>query len=462
MNLLIVGINHNSAPVELREKIAFTPEQLSDALGDVSNHAGFDEVAILSTCNRTEIIAACQHTSTDHAIHWLAEYHQLTVSDLEQSIYTYTNRDAVRHAIRVASGLDSMVVGEPQILGQFKDCIENARRIGTLGSELDKLSQFTFRIAKQVRTDTAIGENSVSVASTAVALSAQLFSNLKDCRVLLIGAGDTSELVGRHLISAGIINITIANRTLENARSLANELEGSLRAEGSSPYADAEGPSPSADGSSPYAEGSSSTRAIDLQAIPGQLAQADVVIASTAAQVPILGKGTVERALKARKHKPILMVDLAVPRDIEPEVRELRDIYLYSVDDLQEIIGENLENRQDAARAAESIAANAAGEFRTLAETRDAEDMLVKFRSHHEALKNQELTKALARLEKGDDPKDVLTQLANQLTNKIIHTPSIQLKKAASDKNSSDQNGLNNAPELEAIAKLFQLDLDRE
>ncbi len=415
MNLLIVGINHNSAPVALREKIAFTPEQLGDALRDLSSHAGFNEVAILSTCNRTEILAACSHTSTAETIDWLAAYHQLTAADLGDSIYTYENREAARHAMRVASGLDSMVVGEPQILGQFKDCIEQARRTGTLGGELDKLSQLTFRVAKKVRSQTAIGENSVSVASTAVALSAQLFSNLQDCRVLLIGAGETSELVGKHLLGAGINQITVANRTIENARTLANTLNG---------------------------------KAIDLQAIPGQLAGADVVIASTAAQVPVLGKGTVERALKARKHKPILMVDLAVPRDIEPEVGDLRDIYLYSVDDLQEIISENLESRQDAAKEAESIVTEAAEDFRTLEETRDVEGMMVKFRHRHESLKQQELDKALAKLEKGEDPKDVLKQLANQLTNKIIHTPSVELKKAAR----------NDAPELNAIAKLFQLD----
>ena len=216
MNLLIVGINHHSAPVSLREKVAFTPEQLGDALPDIAEQAGFSEVAILSTCNRTEIIAAGQEPDTVRVSRWLAAYHGLDMETLDTSLYIYTGKEAALHAMRVASGLDSMVVGEPQILGQFKDAIDYARDAGTLGTELDHLSQATYRIAKQVRTQTAIGESSVSVASTAVTLARQLFSDTSSCHALLIGAGDTSELVGRHLISAGIKSITIANRTLEN------------------------------------------------------------------------------------------------------------------------------------------------------------------------------------------------------------------------------------------------------
>lgn len=416
MNLLIIGINHNSAPVELREKVAFTPEQLIDALQDLSHHAGFSEVAILSTCNRTEVVATTTNTDADEVVAWLANYHNMPVDDLKPSIYVKMNRDAALHAVRVACGLDSMVVGEPQILGQVKEAYEHASRIGTLGSELHHLSQTTYRIAKRVRTQTSIGENSVSVASTAVTLAEQLFTDLPTCHILLIGAGDTSELVGRHLISAGITNITIANRTLENARRLATELRGV---------------------------------AIDLQSIPGRLAEADVVIASTAAQLPILGKGTVERALKARRHKPILMVDLAVPRDIEPEVAELRDIYLYSVDDLQEIINSNLNHRMQAAGEAEVIVEEEVSSYRSRHESRIADETLVRFRAHHEGIKREELEKALARLEKGQDPAEVLSQMANQLTNKILHTPSRQLRDAVSE---GEQDLLS------AIANLYQLD----
>jgi len=420
MNLLIVGINHNSAPVELREKVAFAPEQLADALQDLSRHAGLAEIAILSTCNRTEVIAMGVETDASHVVNWLADYHQVAVSDLAPSIYTKTNREATLHAMRVACGLDSMVVGEPQILGQFKECFEAARRIGTLGPELDHLSQTTFRIAKKIRTETSIGENSVSVASTAVTLAEQLFTDLPACNILLIGAGETIQLVGRHILSAGITQITIANRTLANARKLAEELGGT---------------------------------AIDLQTIPTKLPEADIVIAATAAQLPVLGKGTVERALKTRKHRPILMVDLAVPRDIEPEVGELRDIYLYSIDDLQEIIDANLSNRHEAAKQAEQIIALEIIGYKSRKELKAADQTLVRFRELHEAIKRDELAKAAIRLDRGDDPTLVLNQLANQLTNKIIHTPSVQLKAAAATEGEEF---------LAAITKLYQLDDDVE
>ena len=309
-----------------------------------------------------------------------------------------------------------MVIGEPQILGQVKEAYEHARRIGTLGTELQHLSQTTFRIAKRVRTETSIGENSVSVASTAVTLAGRLFSDLPACHILLIGAGDTSELVGRHLLSAGINQITIANRTLENARRLARELGGT---------------------------------AIDLQSIPAKLPEADIVIASTAARLPVLGKGVVERALKSRKHRPILMVDLAVPRDIEPEVAQLRDIYLYSVDDLQEIIEANLSDRLQAADAAEQIVTEEVSAYRSRHETRHVDATMVRFRALHENIKQEELIKALSRLERGVDPAEVMSQLANQLTNKFLHAPSAGIRDAAS--NSNDER-------LAAIRDLYDLD----
>ena len=248
-----------------------------------------------------------------------------------------------------------------------------------------------------MRTETAIGERSVSVAATSVILAQQLFSDLSGCNILIIGAGETSGLVGRHLVSAGIKHITVANRTFENARRLAHELGGS---------------------------------AIDLQSIPTKLPETDIVIAATAAPLHILGKGTVESALKSRKHRPILMVDLAVPRDIEPEVSELRDIYLYSVDDLQQIVDTNLNSRLEAARDAEIILTEELSSYRTLHQTKGTEEKLVRFRDHHNEIKAQELERAVARLRKGADPTEVLTQFANQLTNKIIHIPSVRLKVA--------------------------------
>ena len=416
MNLLIVGINHTSAPVEMREQVAFTPEQLVDALKDLAHHAHLSEVAILSTCNRTEVIATSPSLDTQAIVNWLADYHGLNVTDLSPSIYEKLNKDGALHAVRVACGLDSMVIGEPQILGQVKEAYEHARRIGTLGTELQHLSQTTFRIAKRVRTETSIGENTVSVASTAVTLAGRLFSDLPACHILLIGAGDTSELVGRHLLSAGINQITIANRTLENARRLAHELGGT---------------------------------AIDLQSIPAKLPEADIVIASTAARLPVLGKGVVERALKSRKHRPILMVDLAVPRDIEPEVAQLRDIYLYSVDDLQEIIEANLSDRLQAADAAEQIVTEEVSAYRSRHETRHVDATMVRFRALHENIKQDELNKALSRLERGVDPAEVMSQLANQLTNKFLHAPSAGIRDAAS--NGGDER-------LAAIRDLYDLD----
>jgi glutamyl-tRNA reductase len=416
MNLLIIGINHTSAPVELREKVAFTLGQLEDALNDILTQAGLREVAILSTCNRTEIIASGDNVQPHRITSWLADYHQINPLDLEPSIYILSDNEAALHAMRVASGLDSMVVGEPQILGQFKACFDQARQFGTLGGELGHLSQTSFRVAKRVRTETAIGESSVSVASTSVTLAKQLFSDLADCNILIVGAGETSGLVGRHLVSAGIKHITVANRTLENARRLAHELGGS---------------------------------AIDLQSIPTKLPETDIVIAATSSPLPILGKGTVERALKPRKHRPILMVDLAVPRDIEPEVSELRDIYLYSVDDLQQIVDTNLNSRQEAARDAETILTEEIFSYRTQHQTKGAEEKLVRFREHHNNIKTYELERAVARLRKGDEPTEVLTQLANQLTNKIIHIPSVRLKAAIDD----DEKDL-----VDILSTLYNLD----
>ena len=412
MNLLIVGINHTSAPVELREKVAFTHEQLPNALKDISRVADFSEVAVLSTCNRTEIIAITEDANEKKVVDWLAAYHEMQVSALEPSIYTKGNQEAVYHAARVACGLDSMIIGEPQIFGQVKDAYEQADLIGTLGSELHHLSQNTFRIAKRVRSETAIGQSSVSIASTAVTLAEMLFSDLSNRNVLLVGAGETSKLVGRHLKSAGFRKLTIANRTLSNARKLAEELGGS---------------------------------AIDLQTIPSILPDADVVISSTASQLAVMGKGMVERTLKSRRHRPVMMIDLAVPRDIEPEVGELRDIYLYSVDDLQEIINANLNNRHHAAAEADLIIKREIASYRFRHESRETEETLVRFREHHEAIKTDELAKALIRLKKGGPADDVLAQFANQLTNKLLHRPTQQLKAGNSDI-------------IKVISDLYQLD----
>lgn len=400
MDLLVVGINHQTAPVALRERVAFTPEQLGDALPDLRAYAQTEEVAVLSTCNRTEILLLAPAEARQRIIEWLASYHELRIQDLEQSLYHHAGSEAIRHVFRVACGLDSMILGEPQIFGQVKDCFQVARDNATLGTHLDKLSQVTNRVAKRVRTETGIGESSVSAAATAVTLASQLFSDLSNCNAMLIGAGEMIELSARHLKGAGVENIVIANRTMKNAIKLATEFDGI---------------------------------GTDLSSIPQRLVNTDILIASTASQLPILGKGTVERALKERRHRPIFMVDLAVPRDIEPEVSELRDVYLYSIDDLQGIIDENLEKRQQEAARAERLISDEVANYQDQSRERASVDTLVEFRRAQEAIKLAELEKAMERLEKGEPADEVLKSLANKLTNKMIHTPSIKLKQASKE-----------------------------
>ncbi len=418
MDLLLVGLNHQTAPVSLRERVAFTPDQLAEALPALKNDGGFRELAILSTCNRTEAIIVTNEPDPRLVINWLADYHDIAPSELEDRIYTHEGPGAVQHTMRVACGLDSMVIGEPQIFGQFKDCFTIARMHDTLGPQLNKLSQTTNRVAKQVRTQTGIGENPVSIASTSVTLAKQLFTDVASCNALLIGAGETIELAAQHLANAGVRNLVIANRTLANAEAVAE----------------------------PY-----NAQAVDLSAVPHMLEHTDIVISSTGSSLPILGKGAVERALKSRRHKPIFMVDIAVPRDIEPEVAELQDVYLYSIDNLQEIITENLNLRQNAADKAAEIIETAVQEYTENDNSLDAVDTIRRFRAHHDELKQSELDKALARLSKGEDPEAVVSSLANQLTNKIVHVPTIEIKKAST---------LGRADLLLLVEQLYGLDED--
>lgn len=416
MDLLVVGLNHRTAPVSLRERVAFSVDQLAVALPALKKAGAFRELAILSTCNRTEAIVVGDNVDPSSVVSWIAEYHNISASELKDSIYSHQGVEAVHHAIRVACGLDSMVIGEPQIFGQYKDCFSIAQIHNTLGPDLNNLMQTSNRIAKKVRSETGIGENPVSVASTSVTLAKQLFADVSSCRTLLIGAGETIELVAQHLKSTGVNNLVIANRTLSHAEALAEELDA---------------------------------QAVDLRAVPLILEDTDILISSTGSELPILGKGTVERVLKSRRHKPIFMVDLAVPRDIEPEVADLNDVYLYSIDDLQDIIVENLGLRQSAADDALRIIEHAVQQYAEDYNSQDAVDTLRRFRARHEAIKQAELTKAQARLMNGDDPEAVLTALANQLTNKIIHIPSIEIKKSGSQKET-----------LLVIERLFQLDDD--
>jgi len=400
MAFIALGINHKTASVDVRERVAFTPEQLVEALQQLCQRTSSREAAILSTCNRSELYLEQDSLSADEVLAWLASYHQLSLEELRACAYIHADDEAVRHMMRVASGLDSMVLGEPQILGQMKSAFAVAREAGTLGPLLGRLFQATFSTAKTVRTDTAIGENPVSVAFAAVSLAKQIFADLHRSQALLIGAGETISLVARHLFDQGIKRIVVANRTLERASNLAEQF---------------------------------GAHAVLLADIPAELVNSDIVISSTASQLPILGKGAVERALKQRKHKPIFMVDIAVPRDIEPEVGELDDVYLYTVDDLHEVIAENLKSRQGAAEAAEELVAIGAQDFMQRLRELAAVDVLKAYRQQAERLRDEELGKALRLLSNGSSAEDVLAQLARGLTNKLLHAPSVQLKKFSAD-----------------------------
>lgn len=421
MNLIALGINHNCAAVEVRERVAFAPEQVGEALVDVCNAAGVEEVVILSTCNRTELYAIVPEGTRvgDKAVElidWLANYHHLSAHELHRFAYLHEDAQAVRHLVQVASGLDSMVLGEPQIFGQLKSAFAVASEAGTVGSEFTRLFQRVFSIAKRVRTDTAIGENPVSVAYAAVDLAGHIFSDLTHCSALLVGAGETIELVARHLVGAGVREIVIANRTLGRARELAQKFGAD---------------------------------AVLLADIPLQLTNADIVITSTASQLPILGKGAVEQALKVRKHRPFLMIDIAVPRDIESQVGELNDVYLYTVDDLREIVDQNLRSRSSEARKADGIIDEGVRLYTEEVRSLAAVDTVKEYRMMAEQLREQELQRAQRALARGDDPTQILAQLSRAITNKLIHAPTTGLKQASIE---GRQDIINNARKLLGLA----------
>ena len=397
MVLLAFGINHRTASVDVREKVAFAPERVAEALQMARREADLSEVAILSTCNRTEVYGACDHKDSQRLIDWIGRYHKLQQGMLQDSAYEYWDQRAVMHMMRVASGLDSMVLGEPQILGQLKIAFQQAREADTLGPMLGRLFQQSFSVAKRVRTDTGIGTNPVSVAYAAVSLARHIFSDLSRNSALLIGAGETVELVARHLHEQGVKNIVVANRTLARANALAEMFNG---------------------------------QAVTLQEIPEMLHKADIVISSTASPLPILGKGAVEHALKKRRHKPVFMMDIAVPRDIEEEVSQLADVYLYTVDDLQQVVDENRKQREQAAAEAETIVTQECSLFMNSLRGLDAVDTIRAFREQIELCREAELAKALQAMERGEDPKDVMQRMSRALTNKMLHAPTVQLKKA--------------------------------
>ncbi|MEH6504614.1 MAG: glutamyl-tRNA reductase [Cycloclasticus sp.] len=413
--LLTLGLNHNTAPIEIREKLVFSAERLSYSLQSLSDLSSVEEAAILSTCNRTEIYCDMSLQQTDELIFWLANQHQLSEAEIRSYLYSHTGHQSIKHMSRVACGLDSMVLGEPQILGQMKSAYQQAYEAGTLGKYLGRLFQHTFQVAKKVRTDTAIGSSPVSVAFAGVKLAKQIFGDLREQTALLIGAGETIELSAQHLKEQGIGRLIVANRTLEKAHAIATQGNG---------------------------------YAIEIKDIPEHLPEADIIISSTASQLPILGKGSVETAILKRKHKPMFMIDLAVPHDIEKEVGSLSDVYLYCVDDLKNIVDDGLQSRREAAEQAEEIIDIQVSHFLTWVQAQDASKTIHQLRQQSEQTREQLLKKALSSLTNGYPPERVLERLANDLTNKLLHAPSSTLKQAASEGN----NEL-----LSAAQQLFKL-----
>lgn len=386
-----------TAPVSIRENVAFQNEHLGLALRDLNSH-GVHEAAILSTCNRTELY--CNTDDPQKALEWLAGYHKLQPQVIEPYMYTLPQQEAVKHAFRVASGLDSMVLGEAQILGQMKQAVRIAENAGTLGTLLHKLFQRTFSVAKEVRTNTNIGANSVSLAAAATRLAQRIFGDLSQQHVLFLGAGEMIELCAEHFAAHRPKSLTIANRTLDRGEALAARVNGN------------------------------SMLLVDL---PERLAEFDIVITSTASQLPIVGLGMVERAIRARKHKPMFMVDLAVPRDIEPEAGGLADVFLYTVDDLAQVVQEGIENRQEAAAEAEAIIDMRVENFMHWLKTRSAVPTIRALREQAEQYRLNELDKAHKLLARGEDPAQVLETLSNALTNKLLHGPSHALNSASGE-----------------------------
>ena len=393
--IFTLGINHHSAPLAIRERVAFHAEKLHQALADLTHNGRVREAAILSTCNRTEIYCAAE--APEAVVDWLTRYHRVERGEIAPYLYLHDQPDAVRHVFRVASGLDSMVIGEPQILGQMKEAVRVAEESGTLGTQLHKLFQRSFSVAKEVRSTTAIGANIVSMAAAGVHLAERIFESLATQRILFIGAGEMIELCAAHFCARQPKLVTIANRTVERGRALAERFNGT---------------------------------AIRLDELGEHIAQHDIVVSCTASPLPIIGLGMVERAVKARRHRPMFMVDLAVPRDIEQEVGELDDVFLYTVDDLANVVESGLESRQAAVVEAETIVINRVHDFLGWLEARDTVPVIRSLRDSAERMRRHEIEHALKLLARGEAPEKVVEQLSQRLVNKFLHAPTQTLNLA--------------------------------
>jgi len=401
MSFIIVGINHRTAPVELREKVVFAEPEMTAALHELKQLPQVRESLIVSTCNRTELYCYAESdtvAATGAAItEWLAHWHEVNASDIHECVYQHSDSSAIRHAFAVASGMDSMMLGEAQILGQLKDAYRLAQHTESAGAYLHRLFQATFSAAKRVRTETRIGANAVSVASAAVSMAKTVFEKLEERTALLVGAGETIALAARHLHANGVRRMIVCNRTLERAQTLASEFNGF---------------------------------AVSLDNLETHLPEADIVISSTASPVPLISYEAVKAALKARRHKPMFMVDIAVPRDIDPNVSTLSDVYLFTIDHLQTVVSENMAARQQAAVSAEQLLSEEVQLFEQHLRTLDAVPTIRQLRDEAEAFKTQTIEQAQRMLNNGRPANEVLSFLADTLTHRLIHAPSQRLRQA--------------------------------
>ena len=401
MALLAYGVSFRTAPIDMRERIAFGARELPCALSRLGEIPSLSEAAILSTCNRTEIYCALDAPNHDPVADWLARYRGIPVGELAESAYALWDADAAAHVMRVAAGLESQVLGEPQILGQVKSAFDAARQADSVGPELDLLLQSSLNAAKRVRTETDIGKNPISIAYAAVTMAQHIFADLSMIDALLVGAGEMIDLVARHLGQAQVRNIGIANRTYDAADALAR------------------------------ANGSGS--AIRLEELGKHLPEYDIVISSTGSASHIITRGMIESAIRERRHKPMFLVDIAVPRDIEPAVGDLDDVFLYSIDDLTEVIEDNVATRRDAAEQAEAMVAESVGRYARQRRVRDNQALLRQFRQRAEEARDEELARALQRLGTEHDPEKVIERLARDLTNKLVHGPIAAIRDASAD-----------------------------
>lgn len=398
MPLIAIGISHHTAPIEIREKVAIARSDFSDRARELCALNGIEEVLILGTCNRTEVYCLSTTDGKRALIDWIHRINDIPHGELDRHLYQHEGEDAAKHLIRVASGLDSLVLGETQILGQLKEAWQQAHEAGTLGKVLDRLFQHTFNAAKSIRTSSGISDHTVSVAYTAVVLARQIFGDLQSKTVVLVGAGEMVQLCGRYLRDHGIANLLIVNRSKDRAQELAAEMGAS---------------------------------ALTLDQLDQALPRADILISSTASPEPVIKTADIKAALRIRKHRPMFLVDIAVPRDIEPEISKIRDVYLYTIDDLQQVVDENMEQRNSAAASAAADVDEAVAAFMRWLSGIRVSRTLKKIREQSHEYEEDLTAKALRKLEAGQDPSEVLAQLTRTLTNKILHLPSKRLREAA-------------------------------